>query len=72
MVLVLFMYGLGDKMKFFFVAEMATMNYTVKIVNDIGEFIALRGVRCDDHIPAYGIELDEGSQETLTKWINRK
>ena len=59
-------------MKLFFTAEMATMTYTVKIVNDNGEFIALRGIRCDDHMPAYGIELDEGSQEKLTKWINEK
>lgn len=59
-------------MKLFFAAEMADMKYTVKIVNDSGDFIAFRGVRCDDQIPAYGIELDEGAQEQIKEWINKK
>lgn len=57
-------------MKIFFGANIQDMTLSVKIVNDIGDFIVLEGKDCRDLIPYYGIELNEGEQQRLTKWLS--
>ncbi len=56
-------------MKIFVITEMIDMSISVKILKDDGQSIILRGGRCDQHIPAYGIDLFEGEQERLIEWL---
>lgn len=45
------------------------MSCTVKIVDDKDYCLILRGKRCDDHMPAYGIKLDKDSKKRFIKWL---
>lgn len=44
---------------------------TLKIEADSGDWIALRGERCDDAMPVYGMKLHDEGQEHLETWIQR-
>lgn len=54
----------------FFAARIDLFKLEVKIVNDIGDWIVIQGEDCRELPPYYGIELDEGEQLKLTKWLN--
>ena len=57
-------------MKIFMATEFIDMSITVKIINDSGHWIALKGQRSDDCSPIYGCKLDEGEKERLIQWVN--
>lgn len=57
-------------MKLFMATEFLDMSLTVKIVSDDGSVIALKGQRCNDHMPIYGCKLDDGEGQRLIDWVS--
>lgn len=59
-------------MKLFFATEPLDMSISVKIEKDDGTWIILKGKRDDQHMPYFGMNLNEGEQARLMEWLNRK
>lgn len=57
-------------MKIFLAPRFDLFVLEVKVVNDIGDWIVLQGKNCSDLMPFHGVELDEGEQQKLTKWLS--
>lgn len=57
-------------MKIFVVAEPFDTSISVRLQKENGDFIVLSGQRCDDFMPAYGVQLKENAAETIREWLN--
>ncbi len=56
-------------MKIFMDKEFASSSTLIRMVNDDGTHILLRGEECGDFMPAFGCELRAESSRRLLEWM---